>query len=370
MTSSARTVMHVVSSGGFYGAERAIVELSAGLIDGGWKSHIFAIDSRGQPSLVDVARAQEIPTLTVADNSGVRTLHDAVGRAIDEQGVDIVHSHGYKGDLLVAMLSLPGSVRRVATCHGWITTSPKLAVYEMADKVALRRFDRIAAVSTPIRESLVRWRVGGNRVTLVENGVDPPAPRSDARERIRAALGVTPSQHMVLVASRLDRGKGIGDVVHAVKRLIESGQDLVLAVAGDGEESEHLRQLGVSLGVADRVLLLGYRSDISDLMAAADVFVIASYAEGLPITLIEAMALACPIVATRVGEIASVLESGECGRLLERGDVDALVTEIGYLLTRPEEARRLATAAFQKYASRYSRAAMAERYLGLYDSLN
>ena len=123
----------------------------------------------------------------------------------------------------------------------------------------------------------------------------------------------------MLVVGRLDRGKGVADVVHAVQRLVAAGHDIVLAVAGDGEERESLRQLAASLGIADRVHLLGYRSDVGDLLTAADVFVIASYSEGLPIALIEAMALARPVVATRVGEIANVLESGRLGRLLESG---------------------------------------------------
>ena len=96
--------------------------------------------------------------------------------------------------------------------------------------------------------------------------------------------------------------------MHAVQQLVAAGHDIVLAAAGDGEEREGLRQLATSLGINDRVHLLGYRTDVGDLLAAADVFVIASYSEGLPIALIEAMALARPAVATRVGEIGNVLE--------------------------------------------------------------
>ena len=98
--------MHIVSSGGYYGAERAIVELSAGLATGGWKSLVLALDSRGTPSLVDQARLHQIPTLAVANDSGLRRLRNAIDRAIDAHEVDIVHSHGYKGDLLVATMPL------------------------------------------------------------------------------------------------------------------------------------------------------------------------------------------------------------------------------------------------------------------------
>ncbi len=260
-------------------------------------------------------------------------------------------------------------MRRVATCHGWITTSAKLAAYETLDKICLRRFDRIAAVSAPIRDSLVRWGNGVDRVTLVDNGVDVPTPNADARERVRAALGLTSGQHLVLVVGRLDRGKGVADVVHAVGRLLEAGHDIVLAVAGEGEEGKRLIQLAESLGIGGRVHLLGYRSDVGDLLVATDVFVIASYSEGLPIALIEAMALARPVVATRVGEIANALEGERGGLLLDPGDIDALCAAIESVVTHPDGAQQRVTAALRRYGARYSRAAMAQRYLELYATL-
>jgi glycosyltransferase involved in cell wall biosynthesis len=173
----------------------------------------------------------------------------------------------------------------------------------------------------------------------------------------------------VLVVGRLDRGKGVADVVHAVRRLGAAGHDIVLVAAGDGEEREGLRRLAASLGIAERVHLLGYRSDVGELLTAADVFVIASYGEGLPIALIEAMALARPVVSTRVGEIANVLESGRSGRLLDPGDIDALSAAIESVVTSPDEAQRLARAGLQRYHARYSRAAMVQRYRQLYATL-
>lgn len=208
-----------------------------------------------------------------------------------------------------------------------------------------------AAVSAPIRDSLVRWGNGVDRVTLVENGVDVPTPNADARERVRAALGLTSRQHLVLVVGRLDRGKGVAEVVHAVGRLLEAGHDIVLAVAGEGEEGKRLTQLTESLGIGGRVHLLGYRSDVGDLLVATDVFVIASYSEGLPIALIEAMALERPVVATRVGEIANALEGESGGLLLDPGDIDALGAAIESVVTRPDEAQQRVTAALRRYGA-------------------
>lgn len=361
--------MHVVSSGGYYGAERAIVELSAGLTALGWKSLILALESRGTPSIVDQARLHGVETLTIPADSSVFASRNAIGRAVSAHGVDVVHTHGYKGDAIIATMSMRPTVRRVATCHGWITTSARLAVYEGVDKMCLRRFDRIAAVSTRIRDSLRRWGVGMDTVALIENGVDLPMPQADARSRIRAAIGVRPLQHVVLVVGRLDRGKGVADAVRATQRLVATGLDVVLAVAGDGEEREELGRLATSLDIADRVHLLGYRTDVGDLLVAADVFVIASFSEGLPISLIEAMALARPVVATRVGEIENVLEAGRLGRLLNPGDIDALAAAIESVLTRPDEAQRMASAGLRRYQAHFSRAAMTQRYCDLYKAL-
>ncbi len=359
--------MHVVSSGAVYGAERVIVELSLGQIELGWKPLIFALESRGTPSLADYAASRGVPVLTEAIGQRLLAQRAALCRSVKARGVDVVHSHGYKGDLLVATLRLPDSVRMISTCHGWITTSRKLALYEWADKRALRRFDRVATVSASMRDALVRSGVRCERVTLVENGVDVAIPPSHAASRLRAELNIAPQQRIVVVVSRLDRGKGVADVVNAIGRLVAAGHDVVLAVAGDGEERERLVALAASLGAGDRVRLLGYRSDVGELLAASDVFVTASYSEGLPMTVLEAMAIGVPIVATRVGEIPNVLGEGQFGLLLDSGDVDGLTAAIERVLTDPTVSR-VASDARRHYAARYSRAAMLTRYQRLYEA--
>lgn len=358
--------MHVVSSGGYYGAERVIVELSLGLVDIGWNVLILALESHGSPSLLDRVGALGLPFFAAPVGTSLAAQRGIIDRLARERRIDIVHSHGYKGDLLVATQPLPLDVRRVATCHGWITTSPKLALYECADKVALRRFDRIAAVSSSIRSALLRWGVPVDRVRLVENGVAEAAPEADAGPRVRAELAVPPTRRLLLCVSRLDPGKGIADAVQATARLLARGHDVALVVAGDGEERAPLHALARSTGIVDRVHLLGYRSDVNDLMAAADVFVVPSYSEGLPITLLEAMALARPIVATRVGEIDNVL--GASGILLEPGNVEALAAAIERILLQPNEAKCLGAAVRDRYRLRYSRQAMTDRYCSLYDA--
>ena len=133
----------------------------------------------------------------------------------------------------------------------------------------------------------------------------------------------------------------------------------MLAVAGEGEAREPLPQLAESLGIRIGDLL-GYRSDVGEFLIAADVFVIASYSEGLPIALIEAMALARRVVATRVGEIANALEGtvGPTTRIRATSTPGAAMDAC----ERPDEAQRRVTAALQRYRARYSRAAMVQQY--------
>jgi len=140
-------------------------------------------------------------------------------------------------------------------------------------------------------------------------------------------------------------------------------------LAGEGEQREMLAELAARLGLAQRVHFCGYRSDVGRLLAAADLLALSSELEGLPIVILEAMALRCPIVTTRVGAIPEVVSDGRDACLVPPNDVDALCHAISDTLGRPEAAASRARNAYARYAAHYSREAMGARYLQVYDEL-
>ena len=112
--------------------------------------------------------------------------------------------------------------------------------------------------------------------------------------------------------------------------------------------------------------LIGLRSDIANVLASADLFVLPSLSEGLPLALLEAMTAGCPIVATDVGDVPTALDHGRAGLLVTAGDPAALAAGMARLLGEPEEARRLGIAASDRAAAEYGLRRMVERYARLY----
>lgn len=367
--SSARLVIHLVSSGGYYGAERVIVELSHYLNSQGWRSVIYALDSAGNPSLVDIARSQGIEVVG-ASTRRFTTQRQELALLVRNSSCALVHSHGYKSDLLLAVTPLPSRVRRIATCHGWINLGLKLRFYGWVGKVALLRFDRVVAVSQRIARELLRWRVPASRVQLIWNGVDVSEAAPEARSRIRANLGIPAESKLLLQVGRLDRLKGYEESLQALALLRKGRYQVDLIVAGTGPDRSRLESLAGELGVSAHVHWLGYWSQTSDLFATANLFVISSRSEGLPITLLEAMAAGCPIVSTSVGEIPLVLDHGRLGQLVDAGDARALARTIADLLSSPALRAKMAADALESYRAHFSRNAMGSAYVRLYDAVS
>jgi glycosyltransferase involved in cell wall biosynthesis len=372
-------VLQLISSSGLFGAERVLLELSSFLA------------AEGHPTTVGVLTVPEAPAPAVATEArrrGLRVLHlpcrrkfDAAAawrlrRFVEEEGIGVVHSHGYKSDLYQFLAALPATTARVATCHNWLTDSLKLLVYELLDKLVMHRLDHVVAVSERLRGEIVAAGIAPGRVSVVENGLDLPAPSPGARARIRGELGLEAEDRLLVTVGRLDPWKDHATLLEALARLVategagaaRAGAPRLLLV-GDGELRGVLERRAAELGLGRRVIFAGYRSEIAESLAAGDLFVLSSKKEGLPMVLLEAMAAEKPIVSTSVGEIPRALGDGAAGVLVPPRDPGALAAALGSLLRDGERADALARRARARYSEMYSRRAMGERYLALYDRL-
>jgi glycosyltransferase involved in cell wall biosynthesis len=280
----------------------------------------------------------------------------------------LLHSHGYKPDILLALLGAPLHFPCLATCHNWISETLKMRLLEAWDKRALRRFDRVIAVSDQIAAELIHSGVPPGAVAVIDNGISAAPIDPAAREHVRAELAISQQCALLLHVGRLARSKRIDLLLESLARLpAQLGATLLLA--GEGEEREHLVQLAGRLGLGERVRFIGYRRDVVRLLAAADLFVLSSEREGLPISILEAMAAYCPIVSTRVGAIPRVLEDGADAWLVPPRDGAALLGALLEALSAPDRARARARRAQEKFAARYSQRAMGERYLRVYEAV-
>ena len=336
-----RVAFQLISTGGLYGAERTLLELAGYLSDRGWESHVVALEGQGAGPLVERAAMQGLPAEAFVSSGrlGLLPMVSKLRRLLARYPHAVVHTHGYKADIVISWSGIARRQACLATCHNWISETPKLKLLELLDKRALRHFDHVVAVSGAIARELRGSRVSGAKVSVIDNGIAVPQSEPDARAAVRAEFAIPSGGRLLVHIGRLARSKRIDLLIAAVSRLPDTLQTHLL-VAGEGEQREFLADLARRVGLERRVHFCGYRSDVGRLLTAADLMVLSSELEGLPVAILEAMATRCPIVTTSVGAIPDVLTAAEDAWLVPPNDVDALSRAISDALGRPDRSAR------------------------------
>jgi len=284
--------------------------------------------------------------------------------------VRIWHGHDYKSNALGLLLARFWPMRLVTTLHGWVKETRRTPLYYKIDELCLPRYEAVISVSPDLYDRSLACGVAPERCVLIENGIDigQYARRRPLAEAKRL-LG-QPADRLVLGAvGRLSAEKGFDLLIRAVHRLLQVGLDLALMIAGEGDEAPRLRQLIDELGVADRVRLLGYSADPRAVYEALDVFVLSSLREGLPNVLLEAMATAVPVVATRIAGVPRLVEDGTNGLLVEPGNGEELTQAITRLAGDAGLRQRLGQAGRRTIEERYDFARRMQKIANLYDRL-
>ncbi|EWG99102.1 glycosyltransferase [Halomonas sp. BC04] len=205
-------------------------------------------------------------------------------------------------------------------------------------RLVYRRAERVIAVSEAVKEDVIaRLGVPAERVTVAHNPVVSPALQALAAEPSgHPWLGDQPDVPVVLAAGRLARAKGF-DILLAAFAQVATQREARLVILGEGKERKALQAQAQALGIADRVDLPGFRDNPFSYMREASLFVLSSRWEGLPNTLIQAMACGTPVISTDCpGGSAEILEEGRWGALVASEDPDALAAAMLRCLEKTE----------------------------------
>jgi len=358
--------IQLVSTVGFYGAERILLELATFLRDQGWDSRIVALEGDGAGELIRRAAEQGIACEAYVPSGrlGLPPMLRRLRAMLAGESRAVVHSHGYKPDILLAALGVPRRLPCLATCHSWYSYTKKDKALEYLDKWAVRRFDHVVAVSEEIYCDLRASRMPEGKLSRIDNGISVPLVDAHQRDQIRAEWNLAPSEKLIVQIGRLSKSKCNALLLKAVAGL---PTDIVARVVlvGDGEERAALAEFARRVGIDGRVIFAGYRRDAAAVLAAADVLAITSNKEGLPIVLLEAMAVGCPIIATAVGAIPQVL-SPASSWIVPADDDAALIRALQEALAESSPARVRAAKAKSVFLERHARDVMGRQYLDLY----
>jgi glycosyltransferase involved in cell wall biosynthesis len=326
---------------------------------------VFAIDQRAASQKVDYVEIPERHSFDPGVWGRLRQL-------IAARQIDLVHAHDYKTDLLALLLSRVTGVRALATVHGWTGHSTRERIcYYPADKRVLARYPRLIAVSSDIARELMKHGADPTRVTTILNAIDHRQFRREPQRvaDARAALGLLP-HHVVLGAvGRLEPQKRFELLLEAFAVLHLERPDLRLVLAGDGSLREALDQQRRSLGLTEAVIMTGHVTDVIPLHHAFDLFVQSSDYEGTPNSVLEAMAMETPIVATEAGGTAELVHDGVHGRIIPIGKVDRLIWGLQAALADPAAMRRMADLARRRVEGELSFESRCRRVEGIYQEV-
>lgn len=318
---------------------------------------------RGGPLRADHLRRLSPQVNPFADAQAVA----AVARRLRRLRPDIVHTHTAKGGMVgrLAARTVPRA-RTIHSFHGHVLHgyfSPGLTrAYIAAERQLARRTDLLVSVGRRVRDELVAARIGHpSQHCTIAPGVAPPTAWE--RAAARAALDLDADAEVVLVLGRLAGVKRVDRALEVMRRLTTDHPDAVLVVAGGGDLDGRLRQDAADLGAAVR--FLGWVGDVGKVLAAADVVLLTSDNEGMPVGLIEAAHAGVPAVATDVGGVEEVVLDGRTG-LVVAPDPDALARACARLLADPALRDRMGAAAKGHAVATFSPSILVRRHQDIY----
>jgi glycosyltransferase involved in cell wall biosynthesis len=332
--------------------------------------HHPTLITSGTGPLIDSFRAAGVPVLLLPHlTAPIRPWRDVkalgeIRRALAEVRPDLVAAHSSKAGLLGRVAGRSLRIPVVFTVHGWAFTPgvppSRAAVYRRLERMAGPFASRLITVSEFDRELALDAKIAtADRVVTVHNGM-PDVPAS-----LRAEPGRTPPK-LVMVA-RFEPQKDHATLIRALGGLREMAWSLDLI--GEGPGMQAIRTLAEQLGIAERIRFLGHRMDVHRLLAEAQVAVLITNWEGLPLSILEAMRAGLPVLASDVGGIAETIRDGQTGYLVTRGAVEQVRERLGRLLGDPALRRSFGAAGRAFYERQFTLEHCVSRTLAVYESV-
>jgi glycosyltransferase involved in cell wall biosynthesis len=359
-------VTQLISDLGGGGAQRMLAHLVSGLLRQGQDVSVVCLGSETHSQNQKLIEEAGVKIHYVRKRPGFDpAVPFRLHRLFKEIRPDVVHSHLSA----LAYASLAPSYAKVR--------SRVHTVHNLAEKEAPSMFTRLhrrafhkgtipVAIADAV-ESSIRTFHGVSDVPCIPNGipVDSYAKNADLRDETRARLGVAPSTSLLVQVGRLFEQKNPLNLMQALKSDQLASVDFKCLLVGDGPLRGEVESYVGANGLGAKVELLGVRSDVKEILAAADVFTLSSDWEGHPLCILEAMASRVPIVSTSVGGVPEQLGEGNFGLLVPPSEPEALAEGIRRVLESRDLATQLAQGAFQEVA-KYDVGAMTDAYVRLY----
>ncbi len=377
-------ILYAITKSNSGGAQTYVRMLAAGARSAGARVSVMAgsASEAGGASgrLFDDLRAEGIRTIALSEIC--RDLRSIRGEwrafkellsVIRQEQPDVLHLNSSKMGLLGGLAGRVAGVPRILfTAHGWPHKEQRPLIWKLAAwggswLTVICAHATIVVSETDLRNSpTLLFR---DKLALVHNGISdfPRLPKKEARAALAEyAPELSAYSAWLLMNAELHRNKGIGTAVRALAELAPDHPELALVVCGDGQERDRLAELAQEKGVSSSVFLLGFVPEARTFLSAADIYLMPSRKEGLPLALLEAGLASLPVIASKIGGIPEVISDRENGLFMPRGNTHILAKAISYLLSHPAEASRFGGALRAKVLADFSADAMISQTFKLY----
>ena len=290
-----------------------------------------------------------------------------VARILKQEKIEVIHTHNTQPFVDGTLGALMSGVRTIVhTDHA--RKFPDKKRYMFAEWLMSHFAYKVVGVSDHTSQNLVRYeRISSQKVMTIVNGID--GSKYDItidKGGKKKELGLTNSGPIIGLGVRLTEQKGITYLLQAMPEVIKIFPDITLVIAGEGPIEKELKRESTLLGIDQNVLFVGPRLDMPELLQIFDIYVLPSLWEGLPMVLLEAMAAGCPVIATKVGGVPTMIKHGENGSLIEPKNPQALTSEIIKLLSDKELRNRYSKNGLSQFREKFGADIMTRKYERLY----
>jgi glycosyltransferase involved in cell wall biosynthesis len=338
------------------GTERQVANLALGIDSSHFDMHLACLRHSGELLAELETLGVPRPEFPIGHIYSLKTLWQGIrlARYLRTNLIQIVHSYGFYPNIFtVPFARLAGASIVVASIRD--TGDLLTPLQRRLQKMVCRLADCVLVNAEAIRQSLLEQGYDPGNIVVIRNGIAlSKYARKERCAVLRRELGLPLSARLVAVFSRLNRMKGVEFFLDAAMVVAERFPDVYFLVVGDGGSKQELEEQACRLGLGQRIVFTGFRSDVPDLLSEVAISVLPSLSEGTSNTLLESMAAGIPVIATRVGGNPEVIEDGVCGLLVTPRDSAALARAMGRLLGDEDLVLRLGQAGRRRVSELFS----------------
>jgi len=372
-------IIYIIDNIEFGGGERVFSQIIRGL-----SKERFSVFVASNPGGIFEKKLMEvgikIDPLDMTHRYNIGTISQ-LKKIIKTKDVQIVHSQGGRADFFARMAARIANVPIIISSmamlvEGYDVSILRKSLYVLMDRQTERWVDRFIILSEASRRTLIeRHKIPPEKIVKIHNGIEIEEYHPDIKEvrnkklELRRELGLKSDVPVIGAIGRLVWQKGFEYLIRAIPQVIEAFPEAKFLIVGEGPLRRRLEELSERLKIEDNIIFTGFRSDIKDILATIELLAIPSLLEGLPIVLLEGMAMAKPIVATRIDGMTEVLENSETGLLVPAKNPHKLAEAIIEILKNKTKADLLGQNARKIVEEKFSVKKMVEQTELVYEKL-